>query len=455
MNKEKIIIVGGGLSGPLLAIMLAKRGYAVSLYERRPDMRETEISAGRSINLALSERGITALSKVGMDEVVLESTVAMNGRLIHDLEGNTNLQSYSGREGECINSVSRGELNIKLMDEAEKNGVTIWFDMRCTDVNFKSGEVAFWDEVNNKTVTDNGDVIFGTDGSASAVRNEMMNQGARLRFSYSQSYLEHGYKELTIPAGENGSFKIEKNALHIWPRGGYMMIALPNFDGSFTVTLFLPFKGKNGFDELDSPEKVRAFFEAEFKDVLSVMPTLVDDFFNNPTGSLATVKCYPWQVDGKSLLLGDAAHAVVPFYGQGMNCSFEDCVVLDDFIGQYEGDWTRIFEAYQEHRKKDTDAIANLAVANFFEMRDHVADPVFKRKKQLELMLEQTYPSYFSKYSLVTFKDDVSYAQAETQGKNQDAFLMELCAGVDDVKSLDLEEVYQQVKGLASSHHSS
>ena len=447
MSQQKIIIVGAGLAGSLLAIQMANRGFEVELYEKRPDMRKVDISAGRSINLALSNRGIAALNRVGMGEFIMAEAVPMPGRLIHSVSGETNFQPYSGREGEYINSISRGGLNKALMDKAEAlDNVKLFFNKKCTGVDFETATATFEDETSGDIITSKGDVVIGSDGANSAVRNEMMNLAPKIRFSFSQHYLDHGYKELSILPGENGSFLMEKNALHIWPRGTYMLIALPNFDGSFTVTLFMPFKGEPGFDNLDTEDKVRDFFNQQFPDVVPLMPHLVDEFFTNPSSSLATIKCYPWQVNGKSLLIGDSAHAVVPFYGQGMNASFEDCHELDKFIDEYGTDWNLVFEKYQQSRKKDADAIGDLAEENYFEMRAHVAEPVFVLKRQLETNLEHTYTNYFSKYSMVTFREDIPYSVAMNKGRAQDDLLMEICSGVDSLEELNMEEVLRKVK---------
>ncbi len=449
MSQQKIIIIGAGLAGSLLAIQMANRGFEVELYEKRPDMRKVDISAGRSINLALSNRGIAALNRVGMDEFIMAEAVPMPGRLIHSISGETNFQPYSGREGEYINSISRGGLNKALMDKADAmDNVKILFNQKCIGVDFSTASASFKNEKTGEIIHTSGDVVIGSDGANSAVRNEMMNIAPKLRFSFSQHYLDHGYKELSILPGEGGSFQMEKNALHIWPRGTYMLIALPNFDGSFTVTLFMPFEGEPGFNNLDTEAKVMDFFNTQFPDVVPLIPHLVEEFFENPSSSLATIKCYPWQVNGKSLLIGDSAHAVVPFYGQGMNASFEDCHELDKYIDQYGADWKRVFENYQKFRKKDADAIGDLAEENYFEMRAHVADPVFVLKRQLETKLEDTFPGYFSKYSMVTFREDIPYSVAMNKGRAQDDLLMNICSEVKSVDELDMEEVLRRVQAV-------
>lgn len=446
--KEKITIIGAGLSGSLLAVLLKKRGYEVELFERRPDLRTTDISAGRSINLALSSRGLRALAHVGMEEKVMKTTIPMKGRLLHDELGNLKFSAYSGREGENINSVSRGGLNALLLDEAEKLGIPIHFNTKCTKANLQSGELTFKRYLDNEYFNHPTEICIGTDGSGSAIREAMFDDSRELLFSFSQHYLTHGYKELHIDPSEDGGFKMEKNALHIWPRGNNMLIALPNEDGSFTVTLFLDFEGENGFNNLDSDEKILSFFKTNFSDALDLMPDLVKTFNDNPTGALATIKCYPWQANGRFLLVGDAAHAVVPFYGQGMNASFEDCLVLDDCINENEGDWEAIFKAYEQKRKKDADAIGDLAEENFYEMSAHTADPIFAKKRVLERKMEETFPDYYSKYSMVTFNPSISYSEAMIRGRKQDELLLGICRGKEDVESINLEEVLKQVKGI-------
>lgn len=481
MSKQKVIIIGAGLSGSLLAIYLAKRGIEADVYEARGDMRkEKRSSAGRSINLALSDRGIAALRQVGMDEYMLREAVPMLGRMVHSVTGETKLLPYSGRKGEYINSISRAGLNVALINEAEKyEGVRFFFNERCIVCHCETGQAVIQNTESGVAKVVKGDTLIGTDGAGSVMRNVMMNtiEG----FELSQSYLEHGYIELRIPPGEGGDFQMEKNALHIWARRSFMMIALPNFDGSFTCTLFLAHKGENSFESIVTKEwreekylgklstinadetanenpqhplqpaaekNLLKFFETNFADAIPLMPTLTEDFFNNPIGNLGTIKCFPWNVGGKSLLLGDSAHAVVPFYGQGMNCAFEDCRVLDSLIEKHGAAWETVFTEYGRLRKENTDAIADMAEENFYEMRDAVTDPVFVRKRELETRLEQTYPDYFSKYSMVTFREDLPYAAAKRMGNAQDKLLMEICARAGDVSSIDLDEVMKQVAAI-------
>ncbi len=432
-SKENILIIGAGLCGSLLALRLGQRGYNVAIYEMRQDLREVDISAGRSINLAFSDRGIKAMRLVAIQDKVEPLCIPMNGRMLHDKNGDTFLSNYSGRDHEYINSISRGGLNALLMDEAEAlPNVSLHFNKKCTQVDFENTTATFYDYDTKTEFIEDADVIIGTDGAGSALRKSYYLENKFL-FSFSQDYLTHGYKELSILPTETGDYKTYKNALHIWPRGDFMLIALPNLDGSFTVTLFLSHDdGKYNFNNLTSPEKVTEFFTNEFPDALKLMPNLIDDFFENPTSALGTVKCSPWHYKGNTLLMGDAAHAIVPFYGQGMNASFEDVVEFDQILDQHEGDWNAVFKAYEDTRKKDTDAIADLAIDNFQEMKAHVANPVFQEKRKLEMALEQNFPNeYSSKYSLVTFNEHVGYNEAMTRGRAQDKAILNLITNND------------------------
>lgn len=444
-STDKILIIGAGLCGSLLALRLAQRGYQIELREERSNLRKTDISAGKSINLAFSDRGIKALKMVGVVDKVFPICIPMTGRMIHSIEGETFLSPYSAREGEYINSVSRGQLNGLLLDEVEKfDNVSLEFNCGCTSVDLENNTATFFDNISNKEEKISAELIFGADGAGSVLRKEMFLQ-REILFSYSQQFLEHGYKELSIPPTESGGFKTYKNALHIWPRGEYMLIALPNLDGSFTVTLFLPHSNSAySFSELNTDEKVSNFFQKQFPDALELMPNLIDEFQNNPVGNLGTIKCSPWSYKGKTLLIGDAAHAVVPFYGQGMNASFEDVYVLDQYIEKYEGDWSKILIEYEKERKKNADAIGDLAVENFYEMRDHVANPTFKKKRQIEMELETNHP-YYSKYSMVTFKEDMPYSEAKKIGNAQDKALLSLIRG-DKLNGMSIKEVYEIVQ---------
>ncbi|MEZ4886304.1 MAG: NAD(P)/FAD-dependent oxidoreductase [Chitinophagales bacterium] len=446
--QNKIIIIGAGLCGTLLAVRLAQRGYTVSLHEKRSDMRREEVDAGRSINLALSARGLMALDRVGLKEAVLEECIPMRGRFIHPLNSTPFVSPYSGRAEDYINSVSRGGLNITLLDEAEKmENITMYFNSKCESVDLKAAKATFKNLETGETWVEQGDIVIGTDGAGSAVRQSFMRQTIPLLFNFSQNFLRHGYKELSILPTENGGYRIEKNALHIWPRGSFMIIALPNMDGSFTVTMFHPFGGENGFNELNTKEKVQAFFEAHFPDLIAYMPHYIEEFFENPVGTLGTIKCFPWQAYGKTLIMGDAAHAIVPFYGQGMNASFEDVRVFDDVLNQLEGkaDWEKIFMEFEVARVDNGNAIADLAIDNFHEMQDRVDDADFIKKRQLEMKLEQQFPDYYSKYSLVTFRPELPYAAAMKLGRAQDDLLLRICEG-REVENLDLEEVMEEVR---------
>jgi kynurenine 3-monooxygenase len=452
-KKENILIIGGGLCGSLLALRLAQRGYKVEVYEGRPDLRTTDISAGRSINLALSNRGLKALRLAGVEDKAREICIPMRGRLMHDVEGNTFESKYSGREGEFINSISRGDLNGILLTEAEKHeNVNIHFNTKCLHVDIENKVATFESYDTKEQFAIEADVIFGTDGAGSSLRKSYETQFPK--FKASQEFLTHGYKELEIP-GIGGKHQISKDHLHIWPRGNYMLIALPNMDGSFTVTLFLSYsEGEYNFDNLVSKEKITEFFEKDFPDTLELIPDILHEFETNPTGKLGTVKCYPWAYKGNTLLMGDAAHAIVPFYGQGMNASFEDVAELDAVIEQFEGDlsadkagWETIFAEFQKERKKNADAIADLAIDNYYEMRDHVANDSFIEKRKIEMALESTFPKqYSSKYSLVTFNEHIGYHRAMTQGRIQDEVLLSMIDHKEIEESTELEIILEKVQ---------
>lgn len=450
--KNKIIIVGAGLCGTLLGIRLAQRGYTVSLYEKRSDMRLEEVDAGRSINLALSSRGLMALDRVGLKEDILKVCIPMKGRMVHPLGTASFFSPYSGRSEDYINSVSRSGLNIALLKKADSyDNLTIHFDCACQQVNLKEAKATFKNWKTGETIEEQGDIVIGTDGAGSSVRKSMMGKTTDLLFNYSQDFLRHGYKELSILPTKTGGYRIEKNALHIWPRGSFMIIALPNLDGSFTVTMFHPYGGENGFDQLDTKDKVKAFFEKEFADLLPYMPHYLDEYFENPVGTLGTIKCYPWQAYGKALIMGDASHAIVPFYGQGMNAAFEDVRVFDDVLNDHEGDWEKVFSVFQDLRVDNANAIADLAIDNFTEMQDKVDDIPFIKKRKLEMMLEQTYQAYYSKYSLVSFKPDLAYTGAMDLGRRQDELLLSICEK-NEIKDISLEDVFKQLMDLQKTN---
>lgn len=418
-TSKSIAIVGAGLVGSLIAIYLKKRGYDITVFERRGDMRKKGAEAGRSINLALSNRGIRALEEVGLAAELKKVAIPMHGRMMHDKQGNLNSFAY-GKEGQFINSVSRSGLNIVLMNEAERLGVQFKFDQRITGVDLNKTHMLI---NGSSTVDKQFDNIIGADGAFSAVRGSFQFTD---RFDYEQDYIDHGYKELHIPPGANGSFQLEKNYLHIWPRESFMMIALPNPDGSFTCTLFFPFEGNPSFDSIKSREDVEKFFESTFPDAKKLMPELLDDFENNPTSSLVTIKSYPW-VRNKTLLIGDAAHGVVPFYGQGMNAGFEDCRILNDLLNLHHDNWDVALPEFQKLRKPDTDAIAQLALDNFIEMRDLVADADFLLRKKIESKLYELFPDrWIPLYPMVTFMDSMRYSDALRTGQKQKKIMDEV-----------------------------
>src|SRR5580700_5491419 len=432
-TPEKVTLIGGGLNGPLLAILLRRRGFMVEIYERRPDMRRGRMNAGRSINLALSTRGIHALEQAGLWEGMRSIIIPMKGRMMHSIAGELTFQPYGKNEAEVINSISRAELNIVLINAAEEQGTTIHFNQRCVGYDLKTGAIRLRNQETGEDAIRETGVVIGCDGSASSIRTEMFKLS---RFNFSQQYLDYGYKELTIPAGSDGKHLLETHALHIWPRGNYMLISLPNIDGTFACILFLPFEGADGFAGLTTQAEVMQFFESRFPDAVSLMPQLADNYFANPTGAMVTIKCSPWHVQGRALLLGDAVHAIVPFFGQGINCGFEDCTVLMELLDQHGADWNKVFSEFERARKENTDAIADLAIENFVEMRDRVGDPRFLFRKKVEFALQKKYPQRFvPKYSMVTFLR-VPYATALKRGRVQDRMLTELCEHIDRIEDL-------------------
>jgi kynurenine 3-monooxygenase len=416
----KFVLIGSGLAGGLLAAYLGRRGYDVDLYERRADPREGNMVGGRSINLAISTRGIHALEQIGLADEALQSAIPMRGRMIHDKSGELHFSPYDIDPHKCINSIGRAALNTTVIEAAQRHpNVRVHFNHKCVDVDLDTATARF--ETTQGERAAKGDAVIGVDGAFSAVRQAM--QMHIDSFEYDESYLAHGYKELTIPPGPNGSWRMEKNALHIWPRKSFMMIALPNPDGSFTCTLFWEFEGQRSFATTKTNEDVRRFFEEEFQDAVPLMPTLLEDFKNNPTGSLVTIRCAPWYYRDKVCLLGDAAHAVVPFYGQGMNAAFEDCVVLDECLEKFSDNRERGFAEYFSRRKNNTDALADLAVGNFIEMRDKTASKAFRAKKKLDHLLEAALPGiYLPLYTMVTFTR-MPYAAAAKRARIQDRMI--------------------------------
>jgi kynurenine 3-monooxygenase len=418
-SSDSFTVVGAGLAGSLMSILLGRDGYEVDVYERRPDPRQAGADAGRSINLAISARGLHALDQVGLKDEILAMAVPMRGRMVHDPAGHLSFQPYGTRH-QAINSVSRAGLNVALLNAAARfPGVRMHFGLRCTDVDIERGGLELA-SLEGGISNVNAETIIGADGAFSAIRTQMQK---RELFDYSQSYLAHGYKELYIPPKPGGGFLMEPNALHIWPRGGFMMIALPNQDGSFTCTLFWAFEGTNSFANLRGPDEVLRFFEETYPDAVPLMPTLAHDFFANPTGSLVTVRCSPWHIRDKAVLVGDAAHAIVPFYGQGANAAFEDCVALAQCLKQNPNSRLAAVELYDRTRKPSADAIADLALGNFIEMRDRVASPLFRFKKKVEKLLHALFPrSFIPLYTMVSFTT-IPYAEAVERAARQDDVL--------------------------------
>lgn len=433
--KDKISIVGAGLVGSLLAVILKQKGFDVQVFEKRKDPRKAGATEGRSINLALSHRGIRPLKIAGVYDTIAPYLIPMKGRMMHDKVGNLTFQPY-GKDGQFINSVSRAQLNELLIESAEKAGVEVNFDHKCSDIDFSKNTISFENGERIKS-----DVIIGTDGAFSAIRKRLQLSD---RFNFSQHYIEHGYKELCIEPRDN-NFRLEENYLHIWPRGNFMLIALPNHDKTFTCTLFFPFEGYPSFNTLKSNEEIDSFFEEYFKDAKKLIPDLVNQFCSNPTSSLVTTKCDPWNKD-RCIILGDAAHAIVPFYGQGMNSGFEDVRLFVEMAEEMNWNWDEILPRYSSVRKKDADAISELALHNFIEMRDHVGDPKFLKRKKLEGQIQEKYPTeWIPLYSMVTFSDN-PYSEALRLGKIQKNLMDEV---LDKPESeINFEEIILKFNAL-------
>lgn len=438
---KAITLVGAGLVGSLLSIFLARRGFSVKVFEFRPDMRKHAISAGRSINLAISTRGINALSKLGLDKEVLAQAIPMKGRMIHGQTGDLTFQPYGMDESQYINSISRATLNKILMTRAEEFGVEFEFEQSVAAFDFQSDLCFVRDERTGQMRKSEFGIVIGTDGSGSNVRRSMERLPG---YEFHSADLDYGYKELLIPASETGQFQMEPNALHIWPRGNFMLIALPNFEGSYTCTLFLPWKGPVSFESLSTPESVSRFFMEQFPDAVPLIASLEGNFLSPyyRTGHMTTVKSNKWNVDERVLLMGDAAHGIVPFFGQGMNCGFEDCTVFDESFSDFQKsdgivDWAGLFQHMSDVRIPNTNAIADMAVENFIEMRDKVADPHFLMEKAVEKLLQKRFPGrYISRYALVTFSN-VPYALARDAGIVEDEILRKLCSSIDKPEDVD------------------
>lgn len=450
MNKP-VIIVGAGLVGSLLAILLGKKGYQVKLFERRPDMRKTKQYAGKSINLALSDRGIRGLKMAGVFDEVMKIAIPVYGRTIHNIDKSILFQPYSA-DGKCNYSVSRAEINFTLLDIAERlNNVSVHFNEKCVDVDFENTTVTFENAETKKISIETAEIIFGADGAFSAVRLNMMLKNDR--FQYQQYYIETGYKELIIPPDEKGNFQLSNHeSLHIWPRKEFMLMALPNPTGDFTCTLFMPFEGKNSFEQFKSEKDVKTFFETYFSDAVPVMPTYLRDFFKNPTSSLVTVRCYPWVIRNVALI-GDAAHAITPFYGQGMNAGFEDAVILMELLEKHQYNWQSTLQEYQTLRKKDGDAIAQLALDNHIEMRDKTANPEFILQKKIEQWFYKLHPDkWIPLYDMVTYRPDIRYSEALQKGYYQDSIMKEALKLPDIQNKWQSKETEEFILNLLKTH---
>ncbi len=444
MTEEKsAIIVGAGLVGSLWAVYLSKAGYKVTIYERRSDIRKADISAGKSINLALSTRGWTALDTVGVGDKIRDLAIPMTGRIMHSEEGDLSYQPY-GQEGQAIYSISRGGVNARMMDIAEQDGgAKILYNHQCNGVDLEAGKVRLINTETNETVHDQADVVFACDGAFSAVRYKGMQKLDR--FDFSQDFIDDGYREILLPANEDGSYKMDKNALHIWPRGRFMLIALANEDGSFTCTLFMPYEGgNNSFISLDSKEKVDNFFKETFPDFYEMMPNIADAWEDHPLSSLAIMRSYPWH-HGKTAMMGDAAHATVPFFGQGMNGGFEDCSVMWRLMQKHNEDWEKVFAEYSIERKPDGDALQDLSLYNYHVMRDYVADPMFLLRKKIEAKFSKMYPDqWLPLYSQVTFSN-IRYSEAIANGKAQSQIMDQIMENPNITEVWDSQEIMDQI----------
>jgi len=444
---KKVTIVGSGLVGSLWSVYLTKAGYEVSVYERRTDMRKTRIAAGKSINLATSYRGWKALDEVGLGDEIRKIAIPMYGRTLHSVNSGSSYQPY-GINGQAIYSVSRGAINAKLMDFAEEKA-KLFFNEECISADAENGVCYFKNTLSGKITEVKSDLVFATDGAFSSVRYNALQKSDR--FSYSQNYIDDGYKEILLPANEDGTFKLAENTLHIWPRGRFMLIALPNFDGSFTCTLFMPFEGdKHCFSNLTSKEKITDFFKTIFPDFYTMVPDIADIWDNYPLSSLAIIRCFPWHKE-KVMLMGDAAHATVPFFGQGMNAGFEDCTVMWELMKKHKENWEEIFSEFEKIRKPDGDAVQDLSLQNYMVMRDHVTDPAYQLQQKIERRISHLFPDkYFPLYSMVSFTD-IQYHVALEKGNKQTELIAKLIEShhiTNHTTTQEIDEIIFELMGI-------
>lgn len=442
-TPKKIAIVGSGLVGTLLGIYLKKRGHQVDVFDRSPDIRKINFS-GRSINLVMSNRGWKTLRDIGLEDEIKKIGIPVDKRCIHMVDSSLIYQNY-GKDGECIYSLSRGVLNKRMIDLAEQAGVNFKFEQKVWDVDLTTATISIGESERGEWTTEDYDLTFGSDGAFSRIRHRMQRQSM---FNYSQEFLEIGYKELHIPANEDGTHKLDKNSLHIWPRGRFMLMALANLDGSFTCTLFMPHDGENSFESLTNKVQLIAFFGLHFPDTKAVIPDLVEDFFKNPTSYLVTMKCFPWTYSDKVALIGDACHAIVPFYGHGMNAGFEDITVLNEMIDKYGDDWANLLNEYENSRKPNTDAIAELSYRNFMEMSSKTADAKFLLQKKIEKWFSDKHPDkWMPLYSRVTFSLQ-PYSEALAIGDFQNKIMEEVMQMENIAEKWNSEEVENKIIAL-------
>ncbi len=442
-TKKKIAIAGAGLVGSLLAIYLKRQGHDVHVYDRSSDIRTIQFS-GRSINLVMSHRGWKALETLGLQDEIKKIGIPVDQRAIHLKDSSLTYQKY-GKDGEFIYSLSRGILNRTMIDLAEREGVLFHFEQKIWDVDLPTATLYFGEDEKGVWQPESFDLVFGADGAFSRIRHRMQRQSM---FNYSQDFLEIGYKELHIPANADGTHKLDKNSLHIWPRGNFMLMALANLDGSFTCTLFMPHEGENSFENLKDEATLVSFFDTYFPDTQEVIPDLVRDFFRNPKSYLVTMKCFPWTFSDKVALIGDACHAIVPFYGHGMNAGFEDITILSEMMEKFGDDWEAVFSHYEQSRKPNADAIAELSYRNFMEMSDKTANPKFLLQKKIEQWFAAKHPDlWLPLYSRVTFSHQ-PYSEALSEGDRQNAIMQEVLK-MDDIENRwNSEEVEERIIAL-------